>query len=50
MKGTYHGEMRVSYYHGETISEGNACKAVSKDSLTSIQKFFPHFLKLTNFT
>ncbi len=34
MKGTYHGEMRVSYYHGETISEGNACKAVSKDSLT----------------
>lgn len=34
MKGTYHGEMRVSYYHGETISEGNACKAISKDSLT----------------
>ena len=34
MKGTYHGEMRVSYYHGETISVGNACKAVSKDSLT----------------
>ena len=34
MKGTYHGEMSVSYYHGETISEGNACKAVSKDSLT----------------
>lgn len=34
LKGTYHGEMRVSYYHGETISEGNACKTVSKDSLT----------------
>lgn len=34
MKGTYYGEMRVSYYHGNTISEGNACKAVSKDSLT----------------
>ncbi len=34
MKGTYHGEMSVSYYHGETISEGNVCKAVSKDSLT----------------
>lgn len=34
MKGTYHGEMRVSYYHGETISEGNTCKVVSKDSLT----------------
>ena len=34
LKGTYHGEMRASYYHGETISEGNACKAVSKDSLT----------------
>lgn len=34
MKGTYHGEMSVSYYHGETISEGNACKVVSKDSLT----------------
>lgn len=26
--------MSVSYYHGKTISEGNACKAVSKDSLT----------------
>ena len=34
MKGTYHGEMSVSYYHGETISDGNECKAVSKDSLT----------------
>lgn len=34
MKGTYHGEMRVSYYHGKTISEGNECKAISKDSLT----------------
>ncbi len=34
MKGTYHGEMSVSYYHGNTISEGNACKVVSKDSLT----------------
>lgn len=34
LKGTYYGDMKVSYYHGETISEGNACKAVSKDSLT----------------
>ncbi len=34
MKGTYHGEMRVSYYHGNTISEGNTCKVVSKDFLT----------------
>lgn len=34
LKGTYHGEMRVSYYHGETISEGFECKAVSRDSLT----------------
>ncbi|ROT21231.1 DUF4840 domain-containing protein [Duncaniella muricolitica] len=34
MKGTYHGEMRASYYHGNTISVGNACKVVSKDSLT----------------
>ncbi len=41
MKGTYHGEMRVSYYHGETISEGNACKAVSKDSLTIYMDLTP---------
>lgn len=34
MKGTYHGEMGVSYYHGNTISKGNACKVVSQDSLT----------------
>lgn len=34
LKGTYHGEMSVSYYHGETISEGFECKAVSRDSLT----------------
>lgn len=34
LKGTYHGEMSVSYYHGNTISEGHECKVVSKDSLT----------------
>ena len=34
LKGTYHGEMSVSYYHGETISKGFECKAVSRDSLT----------------
>lgn len=34
MKGIYSGEMRVSYYQGERISEGDECKVVSKDSLT----------------
>lgn len=33
MKGTYYGDMRVSYYHGDRISEGEECKVVSKDSL-----------------
>ena len=34
MKGIYYGDMRVSFYHGDRISEGNECKVVSKDSLT----------------
>lgn len=34
MKGTYHGNMSVSYYQGNDISEGNECTAWSKDSLT----------------
>lgn len=34
MKGVYYGDMRVSYYHGDRISEGNECKVVSMDSLT----------------
>lgn len=33
MKGTYYGEIRVSYYHGDRISEGEECKVVSRDSL-----------------
>ena len=33
MKGTYYGEMRVSYYQGDKISEETAWKVVSKDSL-----------------
>ncbi|WP_304645059.1 DUF4840 domain-containing protein [uncultured Duncaniella sp.] len=41
LKGTYHGKMRVSYYQGNTISEGNACKAVSKDSLTIYMDLTP---------
>lgn len=34
MKGIYYGDMKVSYYHGDRISEGNECKVVSTDSLT----------------
>lgn len=34
MKGIYYGDMRVSFYHGDRISEGNECKVVSNDSLT----------------
>ncbi|MDE5585292.1 MAG: DUF4840 domain-containing protein [Muribaculaceae bacterium] len=34
MKGIYYGDMRVSYYHGDRISEGNVCKVMSTDSLT----------------
>lgn len=34
MEGTYDGEMRVSCYHGETVSESNECTVFSKDSLT----------------
>ena len=34
MKGTYYGDMRVSYYHGDRISEGEECKVMSRDSLT----------------
>lgn len=33
MKGTYYGDMRVSYYHGDRISEGEECKVLSRDSL-----------------
>lgn len=33
LKGTYHGEMKVSYYQGKVVSEGFECKVVSKDSL-----------------
>ena len=33
MKGIYYGDMRVSYYQGDRISEGEECKVVSKDSL-----------------
>lgn len=33
LKGTYHGKMRVSYFHGATISDYKESKAVSKDSL-----------------
>ena len=34
MKGSYNGNMRVSYYHGDGISEIKECKVVSTDSLT----------------
>ena len=33
MKGIYYGDMKVSYYHGDRISEGEECKVISKDSL-----------------
>ncbi|MDE6648390.1 MAG: DUF4840 domain-containing protein [Muribaculaceae bacterium] len=33
MKGIYYGDMRVSYYHGDRISEGEECKVASRDSL-----------------
>lgn len=41
MKGTYHGEMDVSYYHGERISEEIECKFVSKNSLTIAMDLVP---------
>lgn len=34
MKGTYHGKMRVSYYHGDKVSDESDCTVVSRDSLT----------------
>ena len=34
MKGIYYGDMRVSFYQGDRISEGEECKVISKDSLT----------------
>lgn len=34
MKGSYSGEMSVSYHHGDRISEGNECTFVSNDFLT----------------
>ncbi len=33
MKGIYYGDLSVSYYHGDRITEGEECKFVSKDSL-----------------
>ena len=33
MKGIYYGDMSVSYYHGDRISEGEECKVISRDSL-----------------
>lgn len=33
MKGIYYGEMRVSFYHGDRISEGEESKVISRDSL-----------------
>lgn len=34
MKGSYSGEMSVSFLHGDRISEGNECTFVSNDFLT----------------
>ena len=33
MKGIYYGDMKVSYYHGDRISEVGECKVLSRDSL-----------------
>lgn len=41
MKGIYYGDMRVSYYHGDRISEGEECKVMSKDSLTINMNLLP---------
>lgn len=41
MKGTYHGKMRVSYYHGDRIAEELDCKAVSRDSMTVDMNLVP---------
>jgi len=41
MKGTYHGTVQVSYYHGKTITELTDAVAVSRDSLTLTMSLLP---------
>ena len=48
MKGVYYGDMRVSYYHGDRISEGNECKVLSTDSLTIHMDLEPMAFTITD--
>lgn len=41
MKGTYHGTVEVSYYHGKDITEPTGAVAVSRDSLTFTMSLLP---------
>lgn len=41
LKGTYHGNVQVAYYHGSNITELTDAVAVSKDSLTFTMSLLP---------
>lgn len=48
MKGSYSGEMSVSYHHGDRISEGNECTFVSNDFLTVSMDLIPMALTVAD--
>lgn len=48
MKGSYSGEMSVSYHHGDRISEGNECTFVSNDFLSVSMDLTPMALTIAD--
>lgn len=48
MKGSYSGEMSVSYHHGDRISEGNECSFLSNDFLSVSMDLTPMALTIAD--